>query len=304
MVPMKPPSNPAARTPFNPSIAFLLLAVFGWGLNWPVNKVILESMSPYWLVALRSAIAALTLLLIALPGRRLVVPPRADLPVLLSITLLHMVGFAVFATIGLGLVPVGRSVVLAYTSPLWVIPAAALFLGERLSLRRLLGLTLGLLGLGVLFNPFAFVWSDRSSLLGHACLLLAALCWAMSILHVRAHAWRSTPFQLLPWTTLLATVILFGIALASSSWVQIDWTPQLLLLLFLTSTFGTVLPYWAVASAGRRLSAGAVSLGLLGAPIVGVLAATFALGEAPDAVVWIALACVIGGVLIGTRNTR
>ncbi len=304
MAPMKPPSNPAARTPFNPGIAFLLLAVFGWGLNWPVNKVILESMSPYWLVALRSAIAALTLLVITLPGRRLVVPPRADLPVLLSITLLHMVGFAVFATIGLGLVPVGRSVVLAYTSPLWVIPAAALFLGERLTLRRLLGLTLGLLGLGVLFNPFAFVWSDRSSLLGHASLLLAALCWAMSILHVRAHAWRSTPFQLLPWTTLLATVILFGIALASSSWVQIDWTPQLLLLLFLTSTFGTVLPYWAVASAGRRLSAGAVSLGLLGAPIVGVLAATFALGEAPDTVIWIALACVIGGVLIGTRNTR
>ena len=292
--------NAGNNTARNQGIAFLLLTVFAWGLNWPVNKLILESMSPYWLVTIRSAIAALALLLIALPGRKLVVPPRADLPVLLSITCLHMVGFAVFATVGLELVPVGRSVVLAYTSPLWVIPGAALFLGERLTPRRLFGVMLGLIGLAVLFNPLAFDWNDRNSILGHAALLAAALCWSMSILHVRAHTWRSTPFQLVPWETMLATLILLAIALASQSWISIDWSARLVILLFVTSTFGTVLPYWAVASAGRRLSAGAVSLGLLGTPIVGILAATFALGEVPDAVVWVAIVCVTGGVLIGT----
>ena len=108
---------------------FLLFAVFGWGLTWPINKVILESMSPFWMATFRSAIATLVLLAIALPRGRLVVPTRADMPVLLSITLLHMVGFAVLAMIGLQLVPVGRSVVLAYTTPLWVMPGAALLLG-------------------------------------------------------------------------------------------------------------------------------------------------------------------------------
>ena len=109
---------------------------------------------------------------------------------------------------------------------------------------------------------------------------------------MRGHKWRSTPFQLVPWETFLATAILFAIALASGPWPAIDWNMKLLVLLFAASTLGTVLPYWAVASAGRNLSAGAVSLGLLGAPIIGIIAATLALGEAPDATVWLAVASI------------
>ena len=56
---------------------------------------------------------------------RLTLPPRGDLPVLISITLLHMVGFNLLASWGLGLVPTGRTVVLAYTTPLWITPGAA-----------------------------------------------------------------------------------------------------------------------------------------------------------------------------------
>lgn len=61
------------------------------------------------------------------------------LPLAMSITLLHIVGFGLLAAWGLRLIPTGRSVVLAYTTPLWVIPGARLFLGERLTLRRLGG---------------------------------------------------------------------------------------------------------------------------------------------------------------------
>jgi drug/metabolite transporter (DMT)-like permease len=284
------------------AVAFLLLAVLGWGLVWPLNKLILEAMSPYWLAAIRSAIAAAALLLIALPGGRLVVPPRADLPVLLSITLLHMVGFALLAVIGLQLVPVGRSVVLAYTTPLWVMPAAALFLGEKLTLRRVAGVALGLLGLGVLFNPFAFDWSDRASVLGHVALLVAALLWALSIVHIRGHKWRSTPFQLVPWETFLATALLLPVAFLSGHDLQVDWNARLVVLLLASSLFGTILPYWAAANAGRGLSAMTVSLGLLGAPIIGIVVATMGLGEPLDPAAWIAIVCVVAGVALGSSG--
>ena len=231
-------------------------------------------------------------------------PSRSDMPVLLSITLLHMVGFALLASIGLQLVPVGRSVVLAYTTPLWVMPAAALFLGERLTLRRTIGVALGLFGLVVLFNPFAFDWSERTSVIGHATLLLAAFCWAASIVHIRGHRWHSTPFQLVPWEALLATVILFLIAPLAEPWVAIDWDAKLIVLLLATSIFGVSIPYWAIAMAGRRLSAITVSQGLLGAPIIGVAVATMALGEVPDLSVWIALVLVTGGVALGTATRR
>lgn len=283
-------------------LAVLLVAVLGWGLTWPANKVILESMSPFWLAALRSALAALMLLVISLPGGRLAIPPRADLPILLSITLLHMVGFSVFAAVGLSLVPVGRSVCLAYTTPLWVAPGAAIFLGERLSKRGAAGLTLGILGLLVLFNPLAFDWTDRAAIIGNALLLFAALLWAGSILHVRGHVWRSTPFQLVPWEMALATAILLVVALFSQTPFEPAWTPRLVGLVLLTSIFGTAIAYWAIATAGRLLPAVTVSLGLLVAPVIGIVTATLTLGEAPDVFVWIAMALIIAGVALATTE--
>ena len=298
-------STPAADTPsVNQGIAVLVVAVVGWGLTWPINKVVLESLSPFWMAAFRSAIAALTLLVISLPRGRLIVPPRSDLPVLLSITLLHMVGFSLLAAIGLQLVPVGRSVVLAYTTPLWVTPGAAILLGERLSARQIVGVALGLLGLGVLFNPLAFDWSDRNSVVGHAALLVAAFLWAASILHIRGHSWQSTPFQLVPWEMFLAHVILLVLALISGPGFAVDWNPTLIALLLATSMLGTAIPHWAVATAGRSLPAVTVSLGLLGAPIIGIVAATTVLGEAPDPAVWVAVILVVGGVALGATTGR
>ena len=108
----------------------LLIVVAAWGLTWPVNKQLLQSLSPLWMVALRAAVATVALFVIAIARRRLVLPTRGDMPVVLSITLLHMVGFVVLANVGLELVSTGRTVVLAYTTPLWVAPAARIFLHE------------------------------------------------------------------------------------------------------------------------------------------------------------------------------
>src|SRR5258708_3537961 len=146
--------------------AMLVVVIFAWGLSWPVNKAMLASVGPLWATTMRSAVATLTLFTIALLRRRLVWPRRADLPIILNIALLHMAGYSDRVSLGLAEVRAGRSVVLASTTPLWVAPGAALFLGERLTRRRLLGVMLGLVGLAVLFNPLDFRWSDRGAVLG------------------------------------------------------------------------------------------------------------------------------------------
>ena len=125
-----------------------------------------------------------------------------------------MGAFAALVSLGLQHVPAGRSVVLAYTTPLWVIPAARLFLGEPIGPGRRAGLLLGLAGLLLIFNPLAFDWSDRAAIFGNALVLLAALCWAANIVYVRAHRWVTPPFELAFWQALLATVVLSAVAWA------------------------------------------------------------------------------------------
>ena len=283
-------------------LAALLTVVVCWGLTWPVNKVLLEDLSPAWMMALRSAIATVGLFAIALARGRLVVPPRADLPVVLSITLLHMVGFGVLAAWGLRLVPTGRSVVLAYTTPLWVVPGAWLFLGERLTARRIIGVSVGLIGLVTLFNPTAFDWTSRNAILGNGAILIAALLWAASILHIRGHRWRATPLDLVPWEMLLATAIVTPLAYALDGAPAPTWSGRLVALLLYAGIPGTAVAYWATALASRNLPAVTTALGLLATPVLSVVVATLWLGEPLTVALVVAIVLILGGVAIGARS--
>ena len=72
---------------------------------------------------------------------------------------------------------------------------------------------IGITGLAMMFNPSAFDWTNRDAVLGNGLLLLSALAWSVSILYTRAHHWIATPFQLVFWQALLATILLTILAL-------------------------------------------------------------------------------------------
>jgi len=282
--------------------ALLLFAavVLSWGLNWTVTKIIVQSVFPFWSTAIRSAIGAAVLLVLLLARGQFIFPRRGDLPVICSIALLHMVAFSALTAFGLRLVPVGRSIVLGYTTPLWVVPGAWLFLREPMTRSRLAGVGLGLAGLMVLFNPISVDWSDRNALVGSGLILLAALCWATNILYVRAHMWVSTPFQLSFWQTLLATVILAAMALIVDGMPLFAWTEQLVACFLYSGVFGIALGYWAMAMVNRSLPATTTSLGILATPVVGVVCSTLALGETIDASLVIAMVMILSGIALGT----
>jgi drug/metabolite transporter (DMT)-like permease len=298
----------ATAAPHAKGLLALAAAVTAWGIGWPVNRAILYHLPPLSTVAARSAVAVVALFVIALRQRRLALPDRQDLPVLLSISLLHMTGYAILVSVGLLFVPVGRSIVLAYTMPLWITPGAALFLGERLTPVRALGVALGLGGLAVMFNPLGFDWHDRDALIGNAVLLLAAFLWAASILHIRAHRWKAAPFDLIPWEMTLATLLLSVMALAVDGWPRIEWTANLVWLLLYSALPGTALAFWAAAVASQSLPAVTTSLGLLAAPVIGIVASAAMLGEMPTPTLLAAITMIIGGIAIGTlapaRSTR
>ena len=283
-------------------VALLLFAtvVLAWGFTWPVTKVLVQSVTPLWTVALRSLISGVVLLGLLLAQGKLIVPRRGDLPVVFGIALPHMVAFSALVALGIQFVPAGRAIVLGYTTPLWVIPAARLILGEPITRRHLAGGALAFAGLMLMFNPASFDWNDHRALLGNGLLLLAAACWAVSIVHVRAHKWISTPFELVFWETLLATVLLVLVALFFEGVPRIEWTLSLVLLLLYGGVCGNALAYWAMAMVNRSLPAATTSLGLLATPVVGTLSAALALGETVTLPLLIAMTLLLGGIALGT----
>ncbi len=291
-------------SPLSPTAAFALLGVVAvsWGLTWPVNKEILLYAPPIWAVAIRYVMATAMLAAITWGLGRLRPPPRQDIPVVLSVSVLHMVIFGVLCSIALQYVSAGRSVLLAYTTPLWVFPFARLFIGEALTPRRLLALACGLCGLAFLINPLSIDWLDRNVLIGHFLILLAAIVWALSIVYARIHRWASSPFDLLFWQTLIACVILCVLALMIEGVPSIKVDFHLIVLLLFAGTIGTSVAFWALNTVNRSLPATTTAIGLLGVPVFGVFCSTFAFGESLTGAMVLAMVLIVGGIAIGATG--
>jgi drug/metabolite transporter (DMT)-like permease len=286
------------------SLALLVVIALSWGLTWPVNKAMLHYVSPIWAVCIRYIVALAVLVGLTSALGRLRLPPRGDLPVVLSVVLLHMIGFSVLCSIALQYVSAGRSVLLAYTTPFWVFPLARLVLGERMTAARLLALTLGICGLLLLVNPLSLDWTDRHMLTGHALILIAAVLWACSIIYVRKHRWVTTPFDLLVWQVVLATILSAALAYAIEGPPHIQITADLAMLALYGGGIGTALAFWALNTVNRVLPATTTSLGLLGVPLFGVASSMLALGETFDIMSVGALALIVGGIAVATLGSR
>jgi len=287
--------------------AYLLLAaiVVFWGVNWPVMKVALVDIPPFWFAALRLTLGSASLFVFLAVTGRLTIPRRADLPVIASVGLVQMAFCLATINFALMFVPAGRSAVLAYTTPLWVAPAAALVLGEKLTRRRIAGVALGVVGLMLLFEPASFDWTNSKALLGNGLLLASAAGWALAIIHVRAHRWHGTPLALVPWQLLTGAIPLLVLAWLYHGWSSIHWTSRTALVLAYNGPITSGFCYWAVVEVTRRLPALSASLAFLAVPCVGLASASLALGESIHAALLGGFLLILGGlVLVETGRVR
>ena len=292
------------------AVLLLVAVIVLWGVNWPVMKVGLQYIPPLWFAAARVLLGCAFLFALLAVTRQVRWPLRADLPVLISVGGLQIAAFLGFAHAGIQYLEAGRSAILAYTTPLWVTPLAVALLGERLTALRAGGLGLGLGGLAVLFNPAAFEVT-RAAVLGNSLVLIGAMAWAITIVHVRAHRWRMTPLQLIPWQMLLGGIGLTILAavvegpLWGDGAVPVQWSTPLWVVLAYNGPVASAFCFWAFVVVNRALPATTTALGSLGVPVVGVVTSALVLGEPLTATKVSGLALICAGVgLVTVADVR
>lgn len=289
-----------ARAARRAGVAALVLAVLLLGASWPVMKIGLRATSPLWFGSGRLLVAGLLYALVLAVRRRLVWPPRSEWRTIAVLGVFQSALMLGLVTIGVSIIGAGRSAVLAYTMPIWIVPGAALLLHERASRMQLLGVALGVAGIAVLFNPLDFDWSDHRTILGNASVLGAALAWSFALLQVRGHKWRLSPLQIMPHQTLLGGVLLSALALAVEGMPRVHPSMGFVLSFAYVSIFATCVAMWLVVEAAHRLPAIRVSIGQLATPVIGVTASGLWLGEVPTAGVLLGLALILLGVGVST----
>lgn len=279
--------------------ALFLLIILIWGLAWPVAKLGLVYMSPLWYTASRLIIGTVTMLAIVALMGKLSWPKAADLPLILVIGILQISLYLWLTNIGLAYLPAGRSSLIAYTTPLWIMPIATFFFKERSSLFRWLGFLLGILGLLILLSPWEISW-NKNVFFGCSMLLLASLSWAISMLCARYMHWSKSPFELIPWQLLIATLPVLIYALTQEPATHIDWGAPLLWSLAYTGILVTGFSYWGGLIINKEMPTIVVSIGFLTVPVLSLIISAIFMHEAISVttitamgMILLGLACVV-----------
>lgn len=288
-------SRPAA-------LVLLVLVSLVWGAHWSVVKVGLRTMPPLTYAALRVGTGLVVVVVLLALQRRLRLPPRADLPVVLSVGLVQIALGIVVMNVGLTVVSAGRASVLVYSMPIWV--AALLLMRGRGRPRtaELVGLALGATGVALLGAP-ALARAGAGEALGVGALLLGAVTWAWATIHVREHRWTRPTWELQPWQLAVGLVPIALAAVVLEHDRAIVWDVTTVLALLYSGPLATAFGFWAILTVTRVLGPLAAGIGFLAVPVVGLLTGWLALGERLGAIDVAASTLVLVGIAAATLRT-
>ncbi len=283
---------------------FLVVVVLILGFNWPIMATGVRSIAPIWMGAFRVAGATLVVVAIAAMSGKLYVPPRRDIPIIASLAIFRLGAVTLLVFTALQMVPPGRSSVVAWTTPLWTVPIAAGFLGERMTVRRWVGLVIGIAGVVILFEPWGLDWSRPDIAIGHVLLILAAITNASTSVHIRGHRWTITPLDALPWQLAGATVIMVVLGLAVDGAPLIDWTPALVGVVAYQGVLASGFAFWAQVVILRNIDPVSANLTMMGVPAVGVISSALLIGEQVTPELMAGLVLVTMGVTLNLLSDR
>ena len=123
-----------------------LAAVVFWGLSFVATKQALLELTPLTLIFARFALGTLVLQIVLWLRREPLLPPRSELPALALMGFIGVFLHQVLQVSGLNLTTAVRTGWLVGLIPIWSAILGAVFLGERLGGRKILGLGIGMVG--------------------------------------------------------------------------------------------------------------------------------------------------------------
>jgi drug/metabolite transporter (DMT)-like permease len=194
----------------------------------------------------------------------------------------------------------GKTALLAYTMPFWVIPLAWALLGDRPNARQWLYITVAAAGLVLVLEP----WSTHVGLASALLALAGGACWAIgTVLAKRLFlATPVSPLRLTAWQMLYGTGFLVVLALCAHERTTV-WSPTLIGALVYNGVLSSGLGWAAWLFVVQRLPTNVAGLASLITPLVGIGLAWALLGEHPDASESIGI-LVIGMALFGVLQPR
>ncbi len=308
-------------------IKLLLTALF-WGGTFVAGRIVTQDLAPFSIAFLRFAIASVFLLLLTwriegtLPGRGGPTwPPRAcPEPVegagtracpyksqIIMLAALGMTGIFTYNVLffkGLKLIEASRASLIVATCPVFIAVCSALFMKEKISLMKGLGVIISVCGAGVVVSKGSISEIFEGGLgRGELYILCCVLCWVAYSLIGKAAMKSLSPLVCVSYSSVIGTLALL-IPAAFEGLMQnvrnasfVDW-----LCIFYLGVFGTVIGFVWYYQGVERLGPTKAGLFINFVPIFAILSALLILGESVTVSLAVGAAMVISGAYLTNRH--
>src|SRR5690349_7808035 len=266
-----------------------------WGFNWTAMKVAITDIAPLTFRTLCLGLGSGVLFAFLRAGGQPLAIPRDQWRRVALLAFFNITCWNILVVFGLSQLPSGRAAILAYTMPAWSIPLSVLLLGERLTVRKLVGLALGMAGMVLL------LWDEFQRIQGAprgALLVLgAAFSWAIGTLLQKKYPVRAPLAAYTAWLMLLGGVPIYIGALLLEDFRRLA---DVSMTSALGAAYNVLLAFawahWAWIKLATSVSVTVFSLSMLVIPPVGVFSGMLFLGEHPGWPEYMALAFVLGSL--------
>jgi drug/metabolite transporter (DMT)-like permease len=281
----------------------LAALTFAWGFNWTALKLALSEVPPWTFRSLCLGLGSAVLFAALRAGGQPLAVPRGQWGRLWLLAFLNITCWNMLVAFGVALIPSGRASILAYTMPIWAIPLSIWLLGERITPRRIMGLTLGMLALALLLGENLV--GLGAAPLGSLMVLGAALTWALGTVLQKRFPVRMPLGAYTAWIMLLGGVPVFAGTLLFEDvrtlrGVSVPAAFGVAYNVFVAFAFA----HWAWIKIATSVPVSVFSISMLVIPAIGVLSGVVFLGERPSWAEVAALVCVLGALVTVIRRPQ
>ena len=277
-------------------LAFAIVCIV-WGTTYLAIRVAIVTVPPLLMAGIRFTIAGIVMLTIAFfRGERI---PRDGR----TLGELALIGFLMLAVGNESViwaeqwVPSGIAALLVATQPLWMSLIESIRRnGERVDLRRGVGMLIGFVGVALLVSPRGAI--DMHVVIGALAIQVGGLAWSLGSIRGKYKLPR------LPLFTSSALQMLFGgivcsiAGAAAGEASRISFTPKTFAAVAYLTVFGSVIAYSAYVYALSKLRPTNISLYAYVNPVVAVILGWLILGERLTWVSIVAMCIILGGVAL------
>jgi drug/metabolite transporter (DMT)-like permease len=268
-----------------------------WGTTYLAIRVAVETIPPLLLTGIRFTVAG-SLLLSILLARGMRIPRDRRTLANIAVVAFLLIGIGNLAVVWAEQwVPSGMAALLVGTGPFWAVAGEAMRSGgERIELRRGIGMLIGFLGVALLVTPGGAgnVW-DVHFLLGAAAIQIGGIAWQFGSVRGKYELKSVPPLMSATLQMLFGGVLLLVLGVVAGEPARFHVNARTLGALAYLTFVGSVVAYSAYVFALSKLRTTTVSLYAYVNPVVAVILGWLILHER---LTWVSIMAMVV-ILIG-----